>query len=181
MENEKNQQIQVLRGIAIIAVVMIHTCPLGLSQVYFRPFINFSVALFFFLSGYLTKWDNNDWPSLMRRRVKRVLIPYVIWTVIYSIPNISPYKVTLNLLTARGAMQLYFIFVYIQLVLLTPFLCKLSKSKYNWICWTVLPIVFYTFKEITPPQCRSLMAMENKLHSVVSILYGRPYFGQSKQ
>ena len=54
----KNQKIQIVRAIAIIAVVMIHTCPHGITQVYIRPFINFAVASFLFLSGYLTDVSN---------------------------------------------------------------------------------------------------------------------------
>ena len=47
----KNTKIQVLRAMAIVSVVIIHTC----GSVYIRPFVNFCVALFIFLSGYLTK------------------------------------------------------------------------------------------------------------------------------
>ena len=37
---DRNINIQILRGIAIIAVVMIHTCPAGISQVLVRSGIN---------------------------------------------------------------------------------------------------------------------------------------------
>lgn len=73
MAKEKNYKIQILRALAIIAVVLIHTCPLGLSQVLVRPFINFSVGLFLFLSGYLTKLENNDWKNFYKKRIVRVL------------------------------------------------------------------------------------------------------------
>ena len=46
------------RAIAIIAVVVIHTTPAGQWQVFCKPFINFAVATFIFLSGYLTKADH---------------------------------------------------------------------------------------------------------------------------
>ena len=49
MKVEKNYKIQILRAIAIFAVVFIHTCPTGEWQVFCRPFINFAVALFLFL------------------------------------------------------------------------------------------------------------------------------------
>lgn len=76
------------RAIAIIAVVMIHTTPAGQWQVFCKPFINFAVAAFIFLSGYLTKTDNDNWLKFYVRRITRVLVPYIIWTVIYSIPDI---------------------------------------------------------------------------------------------
>lgn len=56
-----NNMVQVFRALAIVAVVMIHTTPLGNWQVFCRPFIIFSVATFLFLSGYLTKVDNDNW------------------------------------------------------------------------------------------------------------------------
>ena len=50
-----NQQIQALRGIAILAVVIIHTYPAnGLSGIVIRSITNFAVAMFIFLSGLLT-------------------------------------------------------------------------------------------------------------------------------
>lgn len=45
MTDNKSYRIQVLRGLAIIAVVLIHNTPSGLAQVWCRPFINFSVGL----------------------------------------------------------------------------------------------------------------------------------------
>lgn len=46
LTTEQSEKIQILRGIAIIAVVCIHCAPGGLLQVYIRPFLNFSVGLF---------------------------------------------------------------------------------------------------------------------------------------
>ncbi|MEE0236650.1 MAG: hypothetical protein UD961_10885 [Bacteroidales bacterium] len=57
----KDRNIQTFRALAIIAVVMIHTTPSGQWQVFCKPFINFAVATFIFLSGYLTKTDNDNW------------------------------------------------------------------------------------------------------------------------
>lgn len=48
MTSDKSYKIQMLRGLAIIAVVFIHNTPSGLAQVYFRTFLNFSVGLFLF-------------------------------------------------------------------------------------------------------------------------------------
>ena len=139
------------RAIAIIAVVMIHTTPAGQWQVFCKPFINFAVATFIFLSGYLTKADNENWLKFYVRRITRVLVPYIIWTVIYSIPDIQssgPSALVKNLLCANATTTLYYIFVYIQFVLLTPLLGKLAKSPYRQLGWLIAPLSVILFKYI---------------------------------
>lgn len=141
--------IQIFRALSIIAVVMIHTTPAGEWQVYCRPFINFSVATFLFLSGYLTKTEKENWYAFYKKRILRVIIPYIIWTFLYSIPSILNNGIESfikNLITAKACATLYYIFVYIQFVLLTPILCKLAKSKYQFIGWIVAPISILIFK-----------------------------------
>lgn len=56
---QQSNKVQILRGLAIIAVVFIHNTPDGLAQVYCRPFFNFSVGLFLFLSGFLSNASTN--------------------------------------------------------------------------------------------------------------------------
>ena len=139
------------RAIAIIAVVMIHTTPAGQWQVFCKPFINFAVATFIFLSGYLTKTDNDNWMKFYVRRITRVLVPYIIWTVIYSIPDIrssGPSSLVKNLLCANATTTLYYIFVYIQFVLLTPLLVKLAKSPYKHLGWLIAPLSVILLKYI---------------------------------
>ena len=139
------------RAIAIIAVVMIHTTPAGQWQVFCKPFINFAVATFIFLSGYLTKTDNDNWLKFYIRRIMRVLVPYIIWTVIYSIPDIQssgPSAMVKNLLCANATTTLYYIFVYIQFVLLTPLLGKLAKSPYRHLGWLIASLSVILFKYI---------------------------------
>ena len=139
------------RAIAIIAVVMIHTTPAGQWQVFCKPFINFAVATFIFLSGYLTKADNENWLKFYIRRITRVLVPYIIWSVIYSIPDIRSSGLSAlvkNLLCANATTTLYYIFVYIQFVLLTPLLGKLAKSPYRHLGWLIAPLSVILFKYI---------------------------------
>lgn len=145
----RNNMIQIFRAFAIIAVVMIHTTPAGEWQIYCRPFINFSVATFLFLSGYLTKAENINWYAFYKKRILRVIIPYIIWTTIYSLPSIlnnGIESLIKNLITAKACATLYYIFVYIQFVLLTPILYKLAKSKYQFIGWIIAPISIIIFK-----------------------------------
>ena len=60
----KSTKIQILRGLAIVAVVFIHTTPGGLTQVICRPFLHFAVGMFLFLSGLLS--DAHSWKPLKR-------------------------------------------------------------------------------------------------------------------
>lgn len=142
MINDKQKNhIQLLRGIAIIAVVLIHNTPGGLAQVVIRPFLNFSVGLFLFLSGLLS--NARKWKPF--KRIKKVVIPYVIWTFIYCFLNdynnlsIIPISFLKNLITGRSAAMMYYIFVYCQFTLLIPLIDKLAKSKVKYLGFIIAP------------------------------------------
>lgn len=114
-------------------------------------FINFSVAMFLFLSGYLTKAENDNWCAFYKKRIIRVIIPYVIWTVVYSIQNLLLHggdvkTIIFNLFTTKATGHLYYLFVYIQFVLLTPLLAKLIKSRLRWLGWFISPLSVIVFK-----------------------------------
>lgn len=51
---KKDQYLQTLRGLAIAAVVLIHSLPTSTYSVALRPLLNWSVAMFLFLSGLLS-------------------------------------------------------------------------------------------------------------------------------
>lgn len=143
-KSARNNMIQVFRAIAIILVVFGHTCPPGHYLYLCRPFINCSVAIFLYLSGYLTRADNNDWLGLFKRRISRVGIPYVLWTVLCSLAD-RTHEMWFNLLTASAASPYYFVFVYIQFVLLTPLMVRLARSRYQWVGWLVSPVSVIIF------------------------------------
>lgn len=125
---------------------MIHTSSQGYAQVFIRPFINFAVATFLFLSGYLTKIENENRSLFYIKRIVRVAIPYVIWTILYTFASRQPEKLLTNLFAAKAVVPLYFIFVYIQFVLLTPLLGKLAKSRYRFLGWLIAPVSVICFK-----------------------------------
>lgn len=135
-----NKKIQLIRACCIICVILGHTVN-GIQAVITRPVINFCVAMFIFLSGYLTKMEIPNLKDFYFKRISKVAIPYVIWTVIYSLLFWGGFKkLVVDLLCARAGIQFYYIFVYIQLVLLTPLVIKLLKSKYNWIGFIITPV-----------------------------------------
>lgn len=170
----RNNMIQIFRALSIIAVVMIHTTPLGECQVFCRPFINFSVATFLFLSGYLTKTENDDWYVFFKKRIIRVILPYIIWTILYTLPSIlsggSILLIAKNFITAKAAATMYYIFVYIQFVLLTPWLAQLAKSKYRHWGWLVAPLSTLIFKYYS-------LLTGFELNKYVSLLWGDACLG----
>lgn len=142
ISENSSYKIQVLRGLAIVAVVLIHNTPKGIAQVWCRPFINFSVGLFLFLSGLLSNVDN--WNP--KRRITKVIVPYIIWTAVYvaiykhrDISNLPVIYIKM-LLSANAAAMMYYIFVYCELTILIPVIDKISKSKYKWIAFAISPI-----------------------------------------
>lgn len=142
LTTEQSKRIQVLRGLAIIAVVFIHNTPIGLAQVFCRPFLNFSVGLFLFLSGMLSNASN--WNP--KKRIIKVLIPYVLWTLIYSVmynidnPVCIPIVFVKNLLIGKAAAVMYYIFIYCEFTLLIPFIDRLAKSKFKYCGFLFTPI-----------------------------------------
>ena len=132
----KNHKIQLIRAILALAVVAVHIMPDNDAlRIIIRPLLNIAVAGFIFLSGYLTKL-NIDTKKFYRKRILAVLIPYVLFTIIYTV--ISDYKlgaadasreIAKNLVTTSGKYTLYYLAVYVQLVLLTPLLTKIADQK----------------------------------------------------
>lgn len=149
-EKIMDKKIQVIRGLAIAAVVAIHSNAGGVYAVLDRPFVNFSVAIFIFLSGYLTNIDVMDIKEFYKKRIVRVAIPYVIWSVIYVVATKNWDNVLKLLLTAKATVPLYFIFVYIQMVLITPLISRLVHSRLSWIGWCISPLTIVVVRYILP-------------------------------
>lgn len=151
----QNRTVQIIRGISIIAVVFIHNTPSGLAQVFIRPFLNFSVATFLFLSGFLTHIEKYNF----KRRIKKVIITYVIWTVVYVILShynnpMRIFKMIIRcLFTSESAAMMYFILVYCELCFLVPIIDKLAKSKYRYVGFIISPLEIIIMRMI-PTFCK---------------------------
>lgn len=138
---DMSYKIQLLRGCSIIAVVLIHNTPSGQAQIWVRPFINFAVGLFLFLSGMLS--SNDKWNP--QKRILKVLFPYVIWSLVYVImcyyktPSQIPIRLLDNLVSGNAAAIMYYVFVYCEFSLLIPLVDKLAKSRLKYLGFIVAP------------------------------------------
>ena len=110
-----------------------------------RPLTNFCVALFVYLSGFLTVPGGlRDVGAFYRRRLGKIVAPYLLWSLVYLAAQreVTPLAVLRALVTGTAAPQLYYLLVYLQLVLLTPFLDRVVP--YRWArrsLWLVTPAV----------------------------------------
>ncbi|NYF12675.1 surface polysaccharide O-acyltransferase-like enzyme [Pseudoclavibacter sp. JAI123] len=148
------------RGVAILAVIWIHM-PTGASfqggehawnfdyWIASRQFLNFPVALFLFLAGYFVKPQRVTPPGLwLRGRIKRLLIPYLIWTSVYGLAEVAqdpgslqrPFELLGQIIIGSVAAHLYFVVVLIQLTVLTPLLVKAAAQRWGSVLFSVTPV-----------------------------------------
>lgn len=171
MTSNKNKYWQFVRGLCIIAVVLMH-CPSGLNydvssityKAYFilRQFINFPVAVFIFMSGYFSKSADGSLLDYYKNRVLRLVVPFIIWSLFYTIISITQnivaglyvsWKYTIfNFIIGQASPPLYYIVVLVQLTILTPFLYKVIQKQnkiLNCLLWLITPIyliLLYLYK-----------------------------------
>lgn len=137
----KNRFFQFLRGICIICVVLIHLMWENVNEyinffnIGLRSILNFCVAIFIFMSAYFIKQDEvkRAPKKFIVKRLKRIMIPLVIWNVFYCVISIfvgdKTNVVIKKFLMCNSAAQLYYIIALVQLILLTPGILKLKESK----------------------------------------------------
>lgn len=141
---------QIIRGICIIFVVLIH-CKSGIGYekipidswnfdywIIMRQFINFPVAIFIFLAGYFVNIEKvkESAHSFIRNRIVRLLIPFLIWSTFYTLltvflagGKVAVFDSLFKLIFGLSSIQLYFIPVLLQLAVLTPFLIKSIQTN----------------------------------------------------
>lgn len=135
MSTTKSQYWQIIRGICILAVILIH-CASEVSYPwngidahwYFiaRNLINFPVAVFFFMSGRFCK----EGKVLTKHRLCYLIIPYFVYSTIYIFTRMifeTTYtfvEIVKMYVFATAAAPLYYIWVLVYYTLLTPFLWK---------------------------------------------------------
>lgn len=117
--------------------------------VIFRPFVNYAVAMFVFLSGVLTKKrTNGGYTDMIVRRLRKCLIPYVLWSFLCAGINGTIRTFIPDIFFSKCNGICYFTLVYVQMVILTPFAYKLLDSKLNWVGWLITPITILLIRYV---------------------------------
>lgn len=132
--------IDLLRLIAILAVVGIHTTTLSLQlegkgihaniAFFLNQILRFAVPLFFLISGFILYKTNHQRPAkeFIYKRLKKIALPYVVWSAFYYLvvfPHQAPNFFT-TLLGGTAAYHLYFIPTLCIFYALFPFIIRFS-------------------------------------------------------
>lgn len=145
-----NPAADVLRFLAILAVVLIHTSARTLESVSYdllrvpwTLFLNqatrFAVPMFFMISGFVLELNNahhtNYW-EYIKKRISKILVPYVFWSAIYYLfvysQNHEPFPQVL--IGGSASYQLYFIPTLIIFYAVYPLIHFLYRVIVNrWV------------------------------------------------
>lgn len=144
----RDRYLQAIRGLAIACVVCIHCLPQCAASVVLRPFLNWAVAGFLFLSGLLTSESKILRGGGLAKRLHKVLIPYLVWSGIYLVvtQRLTAGGIVKGVLFGTSSAQMYYLLVYAQLVVLTPLLYRVLRS-HRLLVYCVTP-VFLLVREV---------------------------------
>lgn len=167
----KKKEISVLNVLFCLMVIFIHVtaAPLtsnntteNISKIlfFFHRMCGVAVHGFVFLSGlklFLKDTDKISYPKYIKSRFKRIYVPYLIFTILYYLFEVSRNIYVFDfrqlvefLILGNGEAHLYFVFVIMQFYLLFPLWRRLLKTKnlnlllgialvINFICYCHLP------------------------------------------
>lgn len=150
VETRRMEQLDQWKGLAILAVIAIHASGSALSfpsstsnwtfGLMLRQPINFAVAMFLALAGYLAgakRFETAaDRRSFWHRRLSRLLLPYFVWSfaaILLTNPLhlASPTELAKDIALGGGIGVGYFVIVLAQFVVVTPLIASLKKDWHH--------------------------------------------------
>ena len=134
---KRNEKIDLLKGIAIILMVMGHSMSeIEYMAIPFNIIYSFHMPLLFFLSGYIIELTKNKYErtgilQFVKRKVISLLVPYFSWTVLVPwICSKCSYEVLKNQLVSVLGLHgdgIWFLPVLFGLTLMYAFIWQLQK------------------------------------------------------
>lgn len=166
MKQERLREIDVLRGIAFIFVVVQHTLG-GYSNIEGIPYYSYiimkmlyimatpAVPIFLFISAvalFYSHFKKLDCKNYYLKRIKYILIPYIIWSAINMIKlgNEDRFKdFIIEVIGGNGAFHLWYMGMVIRIFLFFPIILwivkkvNLLKVKYRIGIFILLSAIYY--------------------------------------
>lgn len=151
MNKERNIFWDVVKGVAIIAVILIHTTQKWTIVGSIRQnCVNFAVPIFMFMAGYFCHCDG-DMKSFLLKKAKRIIVPLIIFSLVYAVYDLyywNHHGTTINansILMALINFPLgwgYFVLALFQLFCLYPFI---SQKNVRWLSGFSLICILIAF------------------------------------
>lgn len=188
MRKAKLEEIEILRGIAFLAVVLQHviagvfyqpdvSAPSIIAGTTFLGFIRFAVPLFVFITGVVLFYNYDgklNYLSFLRKRFRQIILPYLTWTVFYfvwvsflsGVPASTTWNELLNLLeaalTGKASYHLWFMVMIIPFYILFPwFRLLMSKKRKAWLNLLVAAIFFVVNLILVYALSKGMIASDN--------------------
>jgi surface polysaccharide O-acyltransferase-like enzyme len=161
-----NPVVDILRIIAILAVLLIHTTTrtlevsgYALTKIPWTLFLNqvgrFAVPLFFMISGFVLELNyhlHENYLAYLQKRFSRIVVPYIFWSAIYYFfvyykdrdPNFFN-----ALLQGDASYQLYFIPALLIFYLLFPLIhdfCEFLINKWVLLVFGLLQLLILYYQ-----------------------------------
>lgn len=148
MSNKRIEYFDMLRGLAIIFVVIIHSSNMGFQfpsdsfnfnfTVLTRQLLNIAVPLFLSISGYFLVQKNiytlDVYYGFIKKQIPKIYIPFFFWSIIFLILGVIVFNKSISseffkLLIFQSSGPYYFIALIIQYYILLPLLQKLANFR----------------------------------------------------
>ena len=171
MQNkEKTSWVDFVRFIGAFLVVLAHIENWGAGPAWAKNFYyalsRVGVPLFFLISGYLLLSKQEDLLTFFRKRASRIVIPFLVWSIIYDVQNSDAFaggvtlegilKMFIRILRGPRETHLWFFYSLIGLYLLTPilrvFVAKASRVDifYYIALWFIAMPILFIVEAFTP-------------------------------
>lgn len=133
MEREKHEVwVNIAKSVAIMGVLIDHTYNLLYTDIEIKRLSYYSVPLFILLAGYtfyisISKVNGGKVYLTIMKKVINLLIPYMVATLLYYLVRgrLELYKYFLELIQFNAIGPFYFVFLYLQLILIAPVLYRI--------------------------------------------------------
>ncbi|WP_339206410.1 acyltransferase [Paenibacillus sp. FSL K6-3182] len=179
-------ELDFIKGISIIAVILIHTTAILISQetdefsqitgIIINQISRFCVPAFLFVAGILAYNSllKISFISFMKKRIVEIIIPFIFWSTIGLLVwgDISIRNVIITFIFGFGPFhQLYYIPALFQMYLISPFRSKILKSNFSIIVLFILTILLFSFYQIS-----SLNLFGLKESSTINLVFLTAFF-----
>lgn len=175
MSYKKELWINIAKFVAILGVIMDHSYKFLYYNENLLLVSYFAVTMFIFISGITIFYSNDrndckyflEWIRLTFKRVKKIVIPYLIATAIYQIIEKQSFDIQLffnNVILFNVCPPMYYILLYIQLLIIAPLLYVLIKKANNSRC------KFVNFIMLT--SITLVIGCWSNLHTNIADIYG---------